>query len=493
MKQRAFSILAFLMLFLVMFYYLNKVFLTNNLFITTTEDFIDLANKSDIDLIFYGSSHSYTAYNPLIFNKVCNTISFNLGSHAQRLDIADLVLEESFKHASPKLVVLEVYRGTVERPTEKNFKAFQLDGLDFVSNLSINKLSRIPSIYNPNEYLGTLFPLIRNHNKWKTLSFFNLNRRDTIIKKWSFIYGGFVGAEKLLDSELVKKYQDFSTIKTWNDSSKKLVNTKAREYLKNFISLARSHGAKVLIVSSPELAARSTNYAFFSELESFCSNLNVGFLNLNDFYEEMGLAVNDFKDPSHLNNFGAIKTSFFLRAYINNNYKLRDRSSEGTWKQTMNDYIEFEDTYIDFKKIFKRNVNSPLIKNIVLENIEILKEVNTYSISIDFIKNKMLAKELINYNISINIIPDKSEINNISAASKSKNWTYDKFDFNLEDSDESFKREIFTKIKNIHCIEIFLYNKEKYTGRIGNKIVIDSIILQSKNNLELKKIYNYLK
>ncbi|MFK5982773.1 MAG: hypothetical protein QM499_07660, partial [Flavobacteriaceae bacterium] len=66
MKQRIFSILGFLILFVGMFIYLNKLFTSSNHYNNTFEDFTELANKTNIDLIFYGSSHSYTAYNPLI-------------------------------------------------------------------------------------------------------------------------------------------------------------------------------------------------------------------------------------------------------------------------------------------------------------------------------------------------------------------------------------------------------------------------------------------
>jgi hypothetical protein len=95
MKQRIFSILAFLILFVGIFIYLNKLFTSSNHYNNTFEDFTELASKTNVDLIFYGSSHSYTAYNPLIFNKECNIISYNLGSPSLRLPFNDLILDAS--------------------------------------------------------------------------------------------------------------------------------------------------------------------------------------------------------------------------------------------------------------------------------------------------------------------------------------------------------------------------------------------------------------
>src|SRR5690606_12566507 len=131
-------------LFIIGFIYLNKVFITQNHFNNTTSEFERLSKETNIDLIFYGSSHVYTAYNPLIFNDINKTISYNLGSDALKMEFTDLVFIESIKETKPKLVVLELYPASFsELKGNEMDKGFQLRALDFSSNLSIKKFKKV--------------------------------------------------------------------------------------------------------------------------------------------------------------------------------------------------------------------------------------------------------------------------------------------------------------------------------------------------------------
>src|SRR5690554_2110416 len=148
MKKRIASIVVLIIFIIVGFIYLNKAFASTHYFVNTTEDFKALAKKTNIDVIFYGSSHVYTAYNPLIFNKINSILSFNLGSDALRVTVTDLVLEESLKYTKPKIVVLEVYTASLIYPESESGKGFQLRALDFVSNTSFSKMKKVKEIYN---------------------------------------------------------------------------------------------------------------------------------------------------------------------------------------------------------------------------------------------------------------------------------------------------------------------------------------------------------
>src|SRR5690606_553524 len=139
--------------------------------VNTTEDFKELAKKTNIDIVFFGSSHIYTAFNPLVINKNCDLISYNLASDALLLPITDLVLNESLKYTKPKLIVLEIYSAGFANPITKSQKGHQLRALDFVSNFSIEKIYRVGKLYENNEFLGAFSPLIRNHNEWNNVNY----------------------------------------------------------------------------------------------------------------------------------------------------------------------------------------------------------------------------------------------------------------------------------------------------------------------------------
>ena len=476
MMKRYLSIATFILLLITGYFYLNRVFSSSNLFVNTEQDFKELSAKTNIDLLFYGSSHTFTAYNPLIFNKICETISFNLGSDAQRIFVTDLVLEESLKHTSPKLVVLEVYVATLNAPKADDIKGFQLRALDFVSNLSPTKLKRVQELYDSNEYLGVVSPLIRNHKKWDKISLSDLYRRERFDKNWAFYYGGFLGAEKVMNKNEAKGLENFATQEINKTAKKKEIDPKALAYLDNFISIAQNNGAEVLIVSSPDVRARSYYYPFFDQVTAFCEKKEVKFLNLNDYYLEMGLTIKDFKDVSHLNNTGAIKASTFLANYIQNNFNLENRSSDPVWKDTMSDYNNFEEVFMDVEdETSEVEVLDSLITSLFIESIEIVRNKSNYNLKLNFDSSKLSSEDLDKYNISINVFPFESDEDKINEASKKRGWIFEKHDFKLTLDTNSPDFTFNSGIKNIKRLELFVYNSVKYEGAVGKKVVVKEL------------------
>src|SRR5690606_23974374 len=98
------------------------------------------------------------AYNPLVIDKICKTNSFNIGSDGLRMSLTDLVLEETLKYTTPKLIVLEVYQGSLSLPETETAKGYQLRALDFIPNYSLEKYKKTKKLYNQSEYLSVLFP-----------------------------------------------------------------------------------------------------------------------------------------------------------------------------------------------------------------------------------------------------------------------------------------------------------------------------------------------
>src|SRR5690606_26657009 len=107
-----------------------------------------LTKKTNVDILFYGSSHAYTTFNPMIIDDKCKTISYNLGSAALYISLTDLVLKETLKRTKPKLIILEVYEGTVREVISERNKGFQLRALDIIPNYSIEKINSIKNIFS---------------------------------------------------------------------------------------------------------------------------------------------------------------------------------------------------------------------------------------------------------------------------------------------------------------------------------------------------------
>lgn len=479
-KNALYHIIIFLLLFIIGLIYLNKVFITQNHFNNTTSEFERLSKETNIDLIFYGSSHVYTAYNPLIFNDINKTISYNLGSDALKMEFTDLVFIESIKKTKPKLVVLELYPASFsELKGNEMDKGFQLRALDFSSNLSIKKFKKVFDVYDFNEIAGVYSHLVRNHSKWNEVDFFNLNRDEDIDTIENYFFSGFIGSKHFLDEKTKKEFINFNKTKYSNHDSPALLPENKKQII-DFINLVKKEGAEILIISSPDLRAKSVfNESFFIEIKEICENLDVKFLNLNNHVNEIGLNLDDFKDYSHLNTFGSIKTSRFLAKYINENYKLPDRSSDLNWKKSSEKYVAFNKEYSFEKKESYNEVNESLVDDVILKNVKIEKtSYNTYQFTIDLDVN-INIQSLSNYKLAVHVYPTSGNEVYLADVNKKRNRKYDLTDIQLDKSD-SVKFDFHTKIKEFKEIEFFLFDSKGFNGILGKSITIQPFMKNEK-------------
>lgn len=474
MKQRVISIIFFGLLFIFTYVILNKLFTSPHFFINTTEDFKKLSKKTNIDIIFYGSSHTFTAYNPLVVNHYCKTISYNLGSDAQRTPLTNLVLEESLRRTKPKLIILEVYAASIKFPKEKDIKGFQLSSLDFLSPFSVNKLNVVRKIYNSTEYLGVYSPLIRNHNKWNKNRYFKTSRRKYIDPKISFYYDGYIGYFNQLSEKDRNKYINFRDVPLKRSDRKQVIKNEEREELIKFIETAKKNNIEVLIVSSPDLRARIHTYNFFDELTVISENLNVPFVNLNEYHDETGITIDDFKDKSHLNIKGGVKASKFIAEYIDKNYTLPKRDDEAIWETKNKEYNEFYRKFINAEAtIFNQELHFELTENVVIEGVKIVQKNNINSVNI-----KMQGSEIYNtsrskYKLGVHIYPDENELSLLSDYSKSKGRKCESVDYYLDEFEDSIDFDFHAKFSSIESIKIFLYDRDQFRGVIGTPLIIN--------------------
>jgi hypothetical protein len=444
--------------------------------VNTFEDYKKITAKANVDVIFFGSSHTNLTFNPLIINEKCNTISFNLGSVSLLLFMTDLVLNESIEYTKPKLVVLEVFTGLAEVRRTKSLKSYQLRVLDEISNCSKLKFNKVNYYFNNNEFIDAYFPATRNHKKWKAKKYFDLSKKiKSKTKKFIFKYGYF-GYLTVLEERHRKEFEGFPNLKN-NVSNNTLLTKKVKKQIDNFIKIAKNNGIDVLIVTSPDLKANSWDPAFCDELSKFCNSQNINYLNLNNYYSQIGLDLIDFMDPNHLNINGGKKISEFLAKYINNNYLLPNRSNEPLWKDLKKELKELnlnEITAFNRKLETKKceiRIKKEIINSINIDSISIISRINNFDFKIKFNNNINLLKK---YKLGIQVFTKNK--NNLSKRSKSKGWSYDKKDVIIENTDSSILNfTLTTRIIDINKIKLFLFNKEKYTGVVGKPIIIENI------------------
>ncbi|MEN8122741.1 MAG: hypothetical protein ABFS35_20540 [Bacteroidota bacterium] len=485
MKKRVISIVTFLVLFIVGFIYLNKVFISEHNFVNSIEDFKELSEKTNIDVMFYGSSLSYTMFNPLIINKECKTISFNFGSPSLYMELTDLIFEETLKYNKPKLIVLSSHFGTFLELKYKRQKGHQLWALNFVPNISINKWQKVTPVYKTNEYLSVAYPLIRNHNKWHDKDFLSLSRRKDFTSYNNRIYNlGYVGFfDTISEGKELKYFNEFLKSGEKRNTNNKHIYKNQKAGFLNFVKIAKQNSVEVLVVTPPSMSTIYADNTLYSELIELCEVEKVPYLNMNTLYKELDLKPNEFRDHLHPNYYGNVKVSKYLSNYINKNFTLPDRSSEIIWKDYKKQLDSINDKIHLSNKTFKLNLNKPLNDIITVNSVHIERKFNKMIFKLKLDETKGLTEELSKYKLAVKVHPTENELNNLSENSKSKNRDYDGTNVAFDKNAKEVIIGLNTKIKKIKKIKIFLYNKEGYKGVVGQPIIIEDLTFELQQSI----------
>ena len=129
------------------------------------DEFYSTKNNT-LDIVFLGSSHCYRSLIPNLFDSILNTNSFNMGSSSQYPLISYYNLKEILNHQNPKLIILEVFHGTLSSPAKTEFASHNYD---FYKS-AINKYNLISKCDTSDIINQLLLPTYR-FNNYKSLLF----------------------------------------------------------------------------------------------------------------------------------------------------------------------------------------------------------------------------------------------------------------------------------------------------------------------------------
>ncbi|WP_033959539.1 hypothetical protein [Psychroserpens jangbogonensis] len=304
----------------------EKYFIKENRFNYANYKFNELNKVLEFDLIFFGSSKSYCAYNPAIFQNNLNVNTFNLAGQDQTLDVTSFVIEEALKKSKPKLIIVDVAESMFfikeSDSIFTNRKSLQFPTYDNYG-LSFNKITHLKSIYKGERFFYATSPIIRNHGKW--MDVFNCNYKKSYLEDKNNIFlsnNGYIGTLQYLSNSDLKEAEDLdqATNKLLKTENPK-VGEKEIEILKNIKNIADKHDVDILFISTPTIRDYNTNLSFYEDLEQVFQDINTNYLNLYKEFDNI-LEPKDFKDIVHLNYTGGSKTSQHLAEYLKSNYDL---------------------------------------------------------------------------------------------------------------------------------------------------------------------------
>lgn len=268
-------------------------------------------DRKPYDLIFFGNSHCYTAYDPTLIGNRLGLRSIHINSSAQRLETSLAIADEILATTDFKFAVFDVSDGVQLRPklSEEDIWYYQTLALQEVSP-SWKKAWFISDFFPLGTYpeyaltafskeLGRLFRLNRI-GKYGVKH--PAERYQTPTKGILFSYNGFWASDHTPVSKERFPVQ-FNREPGPEIGIDSLWSTALMRKLEEFIAKASKRKVEVLLVNSMKLHPTNFNRIYMDSL--LRKYANVRFLNLNTQRANYRLDEKSFYNSTHLNYSGS--------------------------------------------------------------------------------------------------------------------------------------------------------------------------------------------
>lgn len=260
--------------------------------------------KNSIDILFLGSSHAYTAFNPYLIEEKTGLSGYVFATQQQPIWITYYYLKEALKYQTPKYVVLEVHMAIVgnDEYSEEQVNRDAIDKMKF----SINKINAIKtSVSSDEDKMSYYFNIIKYHNRYKELSFTDFK---TAFLGYTVDNKGYIA--------LPNDNYIYNNSNEYNDEVEQIF-PKNLEYLNKIIELSKMNNIKLILVKTPAFYTRE-EISKLNFLEKLAKEEDLLYLNYIKEMDKLKLDFNtDFYDSGHLSKTGSEKITLDLIKEIN--------------------------------------------------------------------------------------------------------------------------------------------------------------------------------
>ena len=287
------------------------------------EDFYALP-EGWLDMVFLGSSHSFTTFDPAQFEGRFN--AFQLGMPLQTPDSSFFTLLEVYRYQQPDIVVMELYWNVMRN----DFEAAQVE--TFFRVLRSEELRRryIEEVLPLNERVMYEVEAIRHQAA--AFAFANAQIRNFVRDSELFYEEGFVedlpqGIEYYRSlgyvySNLVMTQTEFERIR--RTPARELnftIAPRQRHFLEEMIRLTQYHGSQLIFVTAPISNVSFANILDYDEIHreisGFAAYHGIPYLDFHLRNLELNLFDDDmFRDHGHLNHRGAMVAGEYFMQWL---------------------------------------------------------------------------------------------------------------------------------------------------------------------------------
>lgn len=297
------KIIIFIVIFLIILHMLSILLVRKgNGYGTDVFDFYK-QDKNSIDILYLGSSHAYSSFNPYLIADETSLNGYVFATQQQPIWITYYYLKEALKYQKPKYVVLEVHMAIVQN-TDYAEEQVNRDAIDKMK-MSKNKIDAI-NISVEEEKLSYYLNIIKYHSRYKELNWVDFK---TVFLNYSIDNKGYTSLpEKDYTFEYDNNIVTEDTLK---------ISDKNEIYLNKIIELAKDNNIQIIFVKTPAKYTEE-EYKKLNHINSIADENKVLFINYIKNINDLELVFeNDFYDEGHLNGKGSDKLSINFSKLIN--------------------------------------------------------------------------------------------------------------------------------------------------------------------------------
>ena len=284
--------------------------------------------KNSLDVLFFGSSLTYSGIQPNVLWHEYGIASCCLASPSQSFPTSYYLMQEALRYQKPKVIVLDSYAIWND---QMYYNFARLHAAADPMKMGIPKLKMLRDMLSddiPFEIKEEFyFPFILYHERYDELTEDDYNPKTFL--KGSVIHKNSIKNEEVF---LPQEYAPVPDI--------------PMEYLNKIATLCEENGIALFVVQFPMGTYQGDDWPTFT-YDFLCMS--------NTFFESLdGLGIpykfyqktreldldwsSDYSDYTHLNANGAIKVSENLGAFLSESYRLPDHRGEKRYTSWDRDY-----------------------------------------------------------------------------------------------------------------------------------------------------------
>lgn len=243
--------------------------------------FKEAKEKSNIDILFLGSSHSYHGFDTRIFKKN-GFDAFHLSNSSQTPIQSEYLLEKYLDSLKPKTVIYEICP-----------QCFSRNGIESTVEILSNQKMDIGAVKMAWKYNNFIVNNSMLYSFLRNLLFSDL-KKYTPKKKIgnnTYVNGGYVHTDLVGNKDLNKKFER----RTWT------IHQKNNKAFVRIIKKLKNQGIDLLLIQVPKTSSFYNSFTNNNEFNQYVSEYGA-FYDFNKF-----LPMNDsihFFDNDHLNQHG---------------------------------------------------------------------------------------------------------------------------------------------------------------------------------------------